>query len=220
MYAFIVVDHVGRAYHPILGGDVARYDPKTTKLVRLKQTIDGAPPSADSHLADNHSHPINWDISPDGRTLYAQPMSGNALYAYDLTTEGNTLDGRYLGALIPAAERTDCRAMCVGPSGTVWCAVTKNEAGMNLLHLVRFRPNDDKKPVDLGPVAVSNPDFTLFTDKDGKTLPFHGGFVEHKDGVTTTRYVILGVCEARDGNVFILALHPYSVLQVSPDQLR
>ena len=29
MYAFIVVDHLGRAYHPILGGDIARWDPKT-----------------------------------------------------------------------------------------------------------------------------------------------------------------------------------------------
>ena len=43
MYAFIVVDHLGRAYHPILGGDIARYDPKTDKLERLKQTIDGKP---------------------------------------------------------------------------------------------------------------------------------------------------------------------------------
>src|SRR3712207_7691242 len=28
-YGFIVVDHLGRAYHPILGGDIARYDPRT-----------------------------------------------------------------------------------------------------------------------------------------------------------------------------------------------
>ena len=57
-------------------------------------------------------------------------------------------------------------------------------------------------------------------EKNGKTLPYHGGFVKHKEGVTTTRYVILGVCEGWDGFVNILALHPYSVLRVSPDQLR
>ncbi|MDP6446737.1 MAG: hypothetical protein QF805_23295, partial [Pirellulaceae bacterium] len=34
MYAFIVVDHRGRAYHPILGGDIARYDPESDKLDR------------------------------------------------------------------------------------------------------------------------------------------------------------------------------------------
>ena len=43
MYAFIVVDHLGRAYHPILGGEIARYDPRTDTLTRLKQTIDGRP---------------------------------------------------------------------------------------------------------------------------------------------------------------------------------
>jgi hypothetical protein len=37
--------------------------------------------------------------------------------------------------------------------------------------------------------------------------------------VTTTKYVILGVCEARSGDVYILALHPYSVLKVSATDL-
>jgi hypothetical protein len=37
--------------------------------------------------------------------------------------------------------------------------------------------------------------------------------------VTATQYVILGVCEARSGDVYILALHPYSVLKVSAKEL-
>ena len=37
MYAFIVVDYLGRAYHPILGGEIARYDPRSDQLQRLKQ---------------------------------------------------------------------------------------------------------------------------------------------------------------------------------------
>ena len=115
--------------------------------------------------------------------------------------------------LIPGAKRTDCRAMCVGPSGTAWCAITQNVDGIRMLHLVRYRRGDNA-PVDLGAVAVRNPDFTKFTDKDGKTLPFHGGFTKLKNGKTVTRYVILGVCETKNGNVNILALHPYSVLQV------
>ncbi len=213
-YGFIVVDYLGRAYHPILGGDIARYDPNTRKLQRLKQTIDGKPPSAASKLAlTPQPDPINWDISPDGKTLYAQPKSGNALYAYDLTSEGDTLPGRYLGPLIPGAKSIDCRAMCAGPSGAAWCAVTERVNGMKLLHLVRYHAGD-KAPVDLGAVAIRNPNFTQFTDKNGKTLPFHGGFPKLKSGKTVTRHVILGVCETRDGNVNILALHPYSVLQV------
>ena len=89
-----MVDYLHRAYHPVLGGDIARYDPKTDKLERLKQTIDGKPPTPDSHLADKDGHPLNWDITPDGKTLYCVPMSTNQLYAYDLTATGDTLPGR------------------------------------------------------------------------------------------------------------------------------
>jgi sugar lactone lactonase YvrE len=220
-YGFIVVDYLGRAYHPILGGDIARYDPRSDKLERLKQTIDGQPPTEASHLAlVPNPDVINWDISPDGKTLYAQPMSGNSLFAYDLTASGDTLPGRYLGKLISDAKKTDCRAMCVGPSGAAWAAVTdRGEDGILRLHLSRYRPGD-KAPVDLGQVSIRNPDFTEFKDKDGKVLPFHGGFVKQADGRTITRYVILGVCEGRDGSVNILALHPYSVLRIGPDQLK
>lgn len=218
-YGFIVVDYLGRAYHPVLGGDIARYDPQTDKLERLKQTIDGEPPSESTRLAlTPKPDPINWDISPDGKTLYAQPMRGNAIYAYDLTAEGDTLPGRTLGTLIPDAEKTDCRAMCVGPSGAAWCAVTEKIQGQNLLHLVRYQPGETA-PVDLGAVEITNPNFTEFTGKDGKRLPFHGGFTTLENGKTVTKYVIMGVCETQSGDVHILALHPYSVLQIKAAEI-
>lgn len=220
IYGFIVVDARGRAYHPILGGDIARFDPHTDHLERLPQTIDGEPPTAESRLAlTPRPDPINWDISPDGTTLFAQAMSGNALFAYDLTSDGDVLAGRNLGTLIPGATNTDCRAMCVGPSGTVWCAITENVNGIRLLHIVRYGPGDDA-PVDLGAVEVINPDFTDFTDADGNTLPFHTGFTKLPDGKTVTRFVNLGVCESHNGNVYVLALSPYSVLEIRASDLR
>jgi hypothetical protein len=215
MYGFIVVDYKGRAYHPILGGDIARFDPDHDKLERLKQTIDGAPPSADSLLAAPESHPINWDISPDRKTLYSVPMSDNHLYAYDLTAEGDVLPGRCLGTLIPGAKSTDCRAMCVGPKGEVWAAITEPSDGFNLCHLVRYRPGDEA-PRDLGPVSISNPDYTNFTDAAGQPLPFHHCVKTLDDGTTTTTAVILGVCQGKDDSVYILALCPYTVLKVTP----
>jgi hypothetical protein len=218
MYAFIVIDHLGRAYHPVLGGDIARYDPRSDKLERLKQTIDGGSPSPESHLADPQSHPINWDISPDGKTLYAVPMSDNHLYAYDLTAEGDTLKGKCLGTLLQGAKSTDCRAMCVGPKGDVWVAVTEAAPPRNLCHLVRYRPGDPA-PRDLGPVSITNPNYTEFKDKEGKDLPFHHGVTRLQDGTTTTNAVILGVCEGQDGSVYILALCPYTLLRVSPAAL-
>src|SRR5262249_38622355 len=147
-------------------------------------------------------------------------MSTNNLYVYDLTQRGNTLAGRSLGELVPGAKEVDCRAMCVGPKGTVWAAITvPHPKVQRLLHIVSYRPGDSK-PRDHGPVSVSNPNFTEFTDKEGKPLPFHGGFVKAPGGVTTSQYAILGVCEGRDGYVNIMALHPYSVLRIAPDQLK
>jgi sugar lactone lactonase YvrE len=211
MYAFIVVDHLGRAYHPILGGDIARYDPRSDKLERIKQTIDGQPPSAESLLADPQSHPINWDISPDGKTLFAVAMSGNQLYSYDLTGEGDTLAGRSLGKLLPDAEKTDCRGMCVGPRGTVWAAVWGSRGNEGALHLVRKSPTD-AAPRDLGAVSVSNPDYTPFVDADGKPLPYHHGFRKTPEGVFTPLYH-MGIAETEDGRVYMLVIDPYTVLE-------
>ena len=119
MYAFIVVDHLGRAYHPILGGDIARYDADNDKVERLKHRIDDKPLPKDSLLAHQYGHPINWDLSPDRKTLYSVAMSGNQLYSYNLDTDASDgkLRGRSLGKLIGNATKTDCRAMCVGPDG-------------------------------------------------------------------------------------------------------
>src|SRR5438128_4894895 len=199
IYAFIVVDAGHRAYHPLRGGDIARYDPASNKLERLKQTIDGKPPSADSHLADAEGHPLNWDISPDGKTLYCVPMSTNQLYAYNLASRvalapgaasgaanekvagaesskprqtietgaslrsapatQSFLPGRSIGPLVPGAKDIDCRAMCVGPIGDVWAAVTiGSPQGIRLAHLGTYRPGH-KKPRDLGPISILKPDY-------------------------------------------------------------
>ena len=239
IYAFIVVDDRHRAYHPLRGGDIARYDPGSGKLERLKQTIDGKPPSADSHLADAEGHPLNWDISPDGKTLYCVPMSTNQLYAYDLASgvalapraanekasgasngPGEVLPGRSLGPLVPGAKDIDCRAMCVGPSGDVWAAVTiASPQGIRLAHLVTYH-STDKKPRDLGPLSIRNPEYTEFTDRAGKPLPAHGGIFKTPVGVTTTRHVILGICQTHDGSVYVLALQPYTVLRLGPELLK
>ena len=220
-YGFIVVDYKGRAYHPILGGQIARFDPDADKLEKLNQTIDGQPPSEGSRVALAKPDPLNWDISPDGKTLYCVPMSANHLIAYDLTAEGDTIPGKTVGTLIPGATKgTDCRAMCVGPRGDVWCSITEHgaiEGISNLHHLVRYKPGTPA-PVDLGPVSVSNPDFTPFKDAAGKDLPFHHGFIKLPDGTTTTKHVTLGVCETKAGKVYALILSPYTVLEITPPQ--
>jgi sugar lactone lactonase YvrE len=215
VYAFIVVDHLGRAYHPLLGGDIARYDPRTDTVETLKQTIDGQPPTKESHLADENSHPINWEISPDRKTLWAVAMSGNQLYSYDLTGNGPTLAGKSHGKLLADAQATDCRAMCVAPNGTVWAGVEGTyDKREQLLRVVSYTP-DAAAPIDHGPIAPKNPDFTAFTDADGKPLKWHHGYTKHKDGTFIPRYTIMGICAAKDGTVYLTTLAPFTLHAVT-----
>jgi sugar lactone lactonase YvrE len=215
-YAFIVLDHKGRAYHPVRGGRIARYDPDADKLEKLNITVDGKAPGTEF---TKDGAILNWETSPDHKTLYAVEMSTNALYAFDLTATGDKVPGRRLGALLPDAKATDCRAMCVGADGRVWASVTEQKrAGGPLLHLVSYTPGD-KAPRDRGPVGIANPDFTRFTTDDGKPKPWHHAIRKEKDG-TLTPWVPMGVCAAADGSVYVMTIAPFTLLRFKSESVR
>jgi hypothetical protein len=162
---------------------------------------------------------LNWDAPPDGKTLYAVEMSTNQLFAFDLTAGGDTVPGRRLGALLPQAKATDCRALAVSPAGKVWMALTEQGRPEGpLTHLVSFTPGT-KTPRDHGPVGIANPDYVSMTDEKGKPRPWHHTLRREKDG-TLTPWVPLGVCAGADGSVCILTLAPLTVLRFTPEQLR
>lgn len=207
-YAFIVVDFQERAYHPIAGGKIARYDPRSDRLEELEQTIDGQP-LADSALL--RTDVLNWDISPDGRTLYCVAMLDNQLYAYDLASTGPALPGRRLGKLL-GKPPTDCRAMCVGPKGDIWMGVASGN-----LHAVSYHPGD-AAPKDHGPLAVRNAADIHLIGSDGNVPAENRGFVKQPDGAITPRYSIMGVCQAHDGRVYLTSLVPFTLHQITPGQ--
>jgi hypothetical protein len=210
MYAFIVLDHLGRAYHPARGGKIARYDPKADRLDKLEIAIDDAAPDKTFTKDDCI---LNWETSPDRKTLYAVEMSTNALYSFDLTADAGKVPGKKLGELLAGGKKTDCRAMCVGPDGRVWAAVTEQGTPDGaVLHLVSWRPGD-KAPRDHGVVGVANPDFTKFTDADGKPLPWHHTMRKAKDG-TLTPWVPMGVCAAKDGGVYVMTIAPFTLIKI------
>ena len=215
-YAFIVVDNQGRAYHPKRGGKVLRYDPKTEKLDELDVTVDGQPAPKD---ITKDGAILNWDTSPDKKTLFSVEMSTNELYSFDLTAPSAAIPGKRHGALLPSAMPTDCRAMCVGTSGKVWAAVTEPIKGGRQLSLVSYTPGA-KAPRNHGKVAIANPDFTPFTDKAGKPLPWHHAIRKEKDG-TMTPWVPMGVCEARDGSgVYVMTIAPLVVMKIDSAKLK
>ncbi|MFL5244121.1 MAG: hypothetical protein ACJ8FY_18610 [Gemmataceae bacterium] len=66
VYGFIVVDYLGRAYHPMLGGGILRYDPKTDAVETLKQTIDGQAPTKESNLANSDVQECEIEVRSSG----------------------------------------------------------------------------------------------------------------------------------------------------------
>jgi sugar lactone lactonase YvrE len=213
-YAFVVLDDQHRAYHPKRGGTVVRFDPKADKLEELKVTIDGQPPPKE---ITKDSAILNWDTTRDGKLLYSVEMSTNQLYVFDLTAAGDTLLGKSLGKLLPEAKGADCRAMCVGPEGRVWMAVTVHQQPDGpMLYLASYKPGD-AAPKNLGPIGVANPDFTTFTTADGKPKPWHHTMVKRKDG-TLTPWQPMGVCAAKDGAVYVLTIAPFTLVKF--DQIK
>lgn len=218
-YAFIVLDDKGRAYHPKRGGTVVRYDPEAKKAETLKLSIDGKPAGAPfTNTGDRCIQ--NWDWSPDKKTLWCVEMSTNALYRFDMTAKGDTLPGVSVGQLLVdkgKARRTDCRAMSVGPDGTVWAAVTEHVIPVSpLLHLVSYKPGD-KACRDHGVVGVANEDFHKFTDDKGKQRPWHHTMIRR--GGRLTPWQPMGVCATSDG-VYVLTIAPFTLIKYTREQLR
>ena len=215
-YAFIVLDNVGRAYHPVRGGTIARFDPKADKLEKVEVTVDGGPaPEA----ITKKGAILNWEASPDGKTLWCVEMSTNQLYSFDLTAQTAKIPGKTHGQLLPKAKRTDCRALCAGPKGQLWMAVSDPaRSGGQVFHLVSYTPGDNG-PRDHGPVGVANPDYIELTDAKGKQKPWHHTLRKEKDG-TYAPWQPLGIAASADGSVNVLTLAPFTLIRFSPQQLK
>ena len=189
IFAFIVVDYLHRAYHPMLGGDMLRYDPRAGRLERLKQTIDGKPPTPASHLADPEGHPINWDISP-GRQ--------DAVFAADEHEPAFRLrsdaEGRHAGG--PQPGRADSR----GRGHRLPGHVRRSDGhGLGRHHRVTSESAicctwsattpETRRRATTAPSRFATR-ITRSTDSAGKPLPYPSGMIKLADGTITTRHVI------------------------------
>ena len=208
-YAFVVLDDQHRALHPVRGGMIARYDPKSKSLDRLNVTVDGKPVpkeiSKDGAIQ-------NWDTTADHKTLYCVEMTTNQLFAFDIGAAGDAVPGRSVGKLLPHAKSTDCRALAVSPDGVVWMAVSDpGRPGGQIAHLVSYSPGD-AAPKDHGPIGIKNPDYVTLVDADGKPKPWHHTIRQEKDG-TLTPWQPLGIAAAAGGTPYVLTLAPFTLLK-------
>src|SRR5439155_1384248 len=148
---------------------------------------------------------------------YTVEMSTNQLFAFDLTAEGDTIPGKSLGSLLSWTKKTDCRAMCVGPDGVVWAAVTVHGVPDGpVLHLVSRSPGDAVR--DHGQIGVANPDFTTFTDAAGKPKPWHHTMPKRAGGVLSP-WQPMGVCATKDA-VYVLTIAPFTLLRFERTKLN
>ncbi|MBM3995097.1 MAG: SMP-30/gluconolactonase/LRE family protein [Planctomycetes bacterium] len=223
-YAFIVVDHQGRAYHPVRNGKIARYDPKSDKLDILDITVDGQPPPLaltkdGTEKGAGHGAVLNWDWSPDRKTLWCVEMSTNQLFSFDLAATSAKIPGKTHGPLMASVKATDCRAMCVDNKGKVWMALSHSVSGIGpRAHLVSYTPGA-KAPRDHGPIGVANPDYITLKDEKGKPRPWHHTLRKEKDG-TYTPWQPLGIAAGADGSVNVLTLAPFTLFRFAPEQLK
>ena len=208
-YAFIILDQKRRAYHPVAGGTLFRYDPETARVEQMLMRIDKQVPP---YSLRRNSAILNWDATQDGRWLYSVEMTTNQLFQFDLASTGPILEGRSCGPLLKKARATDCRALCVGHRGTVWAAVTEQGLPTGpLLHLVSYQA-EIMQPMDHGAIAIANPDFATMTLPDGKPKPWHHTIRREKDG-TLTPWQPMGVCQASNGTVYVLTIAPFTLIR-------
>lgn len=214
MYAFIVLDHRGRALHPIRGGMIARYDPEAKKLERLSVKVD----DRDLPASLRHDGVIwNWETSPDRKTLWGIELATNQLYEFDLISPGETVRGFSRGRLLDWAAATDCRAMCVDSQGEVWAAVTVHQGVKEgpACHLVSHRRGGS--PFDHGRIGVSNPGFTTFVDESGKPKPWHHTMPKTSEGILSP-WQPMGICATRE-SVYVVTIAPFTLLRFDRGEL-
>ena len=65
---------------------------------------------------------------------------------------------------------------------------------------------------------IGNPDYTPFKDAAGQDLKYHHGVEKLADGTLAPRDVIMGICAASDGLVYVTTLYPFTLHALKPER--
>jgi len=209
-FAATLVDKQGRAHTLTDKYEMATYDPKTEK-VQVRPIFTGK-----TRWQTKSDVPI-WVMAPDGQSAYLIMMNDPTLLKIDLLSKGGTVRAANLGAMIDGKGHDSRNGLTMGPDGKVYALIrVDNDTGFGtgyLHHLLRYDPKT-KLHEDLGVLAVKNPDFFAWKDKEGKPLPWSHGYHTLPDGTLTPLHINQGLTVAPNNTVYALILYPYTLLKI------
>jgi hypothetical protein len=208
-----LIDKRGRATAITVDYKIARFDPQTDETTIDALLVDGVPFL--EVVGDGNVHP-DWRLAKDGKTAYLQTLNDPRLFVIDLSGKvGRPVNAVSLGPRIIGNNPDSRSSLSIGEGGRVYSLTkidnTTGVGGGHLHHLTRYDPQQ-RTMTDLGPIAVSNPDFFDFTG--GK--PWTHGFHTLPGDVLSPLHHILAMIVARDGTVYCTILYPFTLLQIPP----
>lgn len=212
-YATTLLDSQGRANAITRDFQLAQFDPATEKIVIRGILVDGK-----RWTRANRSAIPTWQVTPDGRAAWLILMNDPTLIQIDLTSPGDTATARSWGKMKEGKHPDSRCALAIAPDGRIYAIVRiDNDTGFGkgYLHfLTRFDPRT-KKIETLGVLAVKNPDFFDFARRiNGKRPPWTHGYHTLPDGTLTPLYCHMALVAARDGDLYVTILYPFTLLRI------
>jgi hypothetical protein len=214
-----IVDYLGRGTAITDKYEVARYEPDS-KRVSVSPLMVGDRTFAE-YVGADRVHP-DWRIAPDGKTAYLQLLNDLRMFQIDLTGRADqSVQAIDLGNRIQGEHPDSRGSISIGPDGNVYSVIRiDNKTGFGsgyLHHLIRYEPTRGRM-VDLGVLAISNPEFFDFTkgpgkNEDGSPRPTHG-FHRLPDGTLTPLHVVLAMIVTRDGTIYATTLYPFTLMRI------
>lgn len=214
-----IVDAQGRGTAITSDYQIARYDPQT-KTVSVSPLFVGDRKFSE-FIGAGGVHP-DWRIAADGKTAYLQLLNDLRMFKIDLSGPlGVAVRAIDLGNRIEGENPDSRGSISIGPDGQVYSVVRiDNKTGFGsgyVHHLVRHEPASGKM-IDMGVLAITNPEFFDFSkgpgkNQDGTPRPTHG-FHRLPDGTLTPLHVVLAMIVARDGTIYATTLYPFTLMRI------
>ena len=158
----------------------------------------------------------------DGKTAYLQLLNDLRMFKIDLSGDaGVALQAIDLGNRIQGENPDSRGSISIGSDGQVYSVVRiDNKTGFGsgyVHHLIRY-DSASGKMVDMGVLAITNPEFFDFSkgpgkNEDGTPRPTHG-FHRLPDGTLTPLHVVLAMNVARDGTIYATSLYPFTLMRI------